>query len=113
MLQTVRQHLLEIEHTKAKHHIDHHLGQLHQRLESGVYVPDRWLLNQAAGESDVNRKQLRQRRFRDTVDLVHGRVDRSMIAVMGPYSGGTSAVAGTLHRLGIRMGVGDEMDKSG
>lgn len=37
-------------------------------------------------------------------ELKRSKVSMPMVAVLGPYSGGTSAVAGALHHLGVSMG---------
>lgn len=104
MLEKVHKHLLDTKNWKAEHHIDHHLGELHKQMATGLYVPNQWLVAQGAGKSDVNQRSLRQRDFRDAEELVETMVDMPMLAVVGPFSGGTSAVAGALHKLGVSMG---------
>jgi hypothetical protein len=38
-------------------HIDHHLGRLHERHGINVYVPNRWLVGQDAGRSNISGKE--------------------------------------------------------
>jgi hypothetical protein len=85
------------------HHIDHHL----ERLSRGdpvfgtvqTYAPTTWLINQAAGYSEIYGRHLRHRSFDQD-----GNRTPMVLAVLGPYRSGTSAVAGSLHKLGILMG---------
>jgi len=35
-------------------HIDHHLGRLHESGSFGVYVPNKWLVGQASGSSNIS-----------------------------------------------------------
>lgn len=104
MLRQVYHHVDNTGDWTALHHIDHHMADLQKSIESGVYVPRRWLVAQGDGASDINGKQLGFRKFRDAEDLARPVVSLPMVAVMGPFSGGTSAVSGVLHRLGIPMG---------
>ncbi len=104
MLERVHQYLVDTDNWKAKHHIDHHLGEFQKTLAAGIYVPKQWLVAQGDGESDVSRRKLGLRRFRGAEEIANPVVDMPMVAVLGPYSGGTSVVAGILHKLGIRMG---------
>lgn len=103
-IETLVEHL-RAESTFAKdHHIDHHLGELQKQNFEGLYVPRTWLVGQLDGPSDVNNRNLGVRTFRSAESIVNARVDLPMVAVVGNYSGGTSAVAGILHMLGISMG---------
>ena len=81
------------------HHIDHHLERLSRAGKIKTYAPKEWLVGQAKGYSTILGRHLRERRF-----------DRAgmqlpiVVPVVGPYRGGTSAVAGAMHNLGIPMG---------
>jgi hypothetical protein len=87
-----------------KHHIDHRYGLLHQDGGIKVYAPSEWLIGQRGGVSDICHLHLPDRSWtgrmgggeRDSMPLV--------VAVLGPYRGGTSATAGAMHHLGINMG---------
>lgn len=37
-------------------HIDHHLGRLHETYRNNVYCPDKWLVGQGGGSSNVSGK---------------------------------------------------------
>jgi hypothetical protein len=85
------------------HHIDHHLERL-SRGDSPIgqivtYAPTHWLVEQAAGYSEILGRHLRRRSFDR-----QQRVLPMVLAVLGPYRGGTSALAGALHKLGVVMG---------
>jgi hypothetical protein len=104
MLQRVYDHLQDPESWTSLHHVDHRMGELHKVLESGLYVPKKWLVAQAPGQSNINGMKLPVRAFHGAQWLDDPQVDLRMVAVLGPYSSGTSAVAGMLHQLGISMG---------
>jgi len=95
-------------------HVDHHLGRLHKRhYEAGdraVLCPPQWFVGQAAdARSDVCAKEV-PLRFWGAVKpnkppaAPESSVTRAVIAVLGPFRGGTSCTAGVLHRLGVSMG---------
>ena len=104
MLRRVHRHITDRELWKPKHHIDHHLGEFHKTRPAGLYVPRQWLIAKSEGHSNINGRDLPARLFRGAEALCDPRFDREMVVVLGPYSGGTSAVAGMLHYLGIKMG---------
>lgn len=84
-----------------KHHVDHRFGIL--QMEQGIvaYTPHDWLIGQAAGRSDICGRELPVRFWHRRPQTESERI---VVAVLGPYRGGTSAVAGALHHLGIIMG---------
>lgn len=94
----------------AAKHIDHHLGALHQRhfdrFDQLVLCPPGWFVGQAAGRSNICGKELGLRLWENIPVRLSPipQVTRQVIAVLGPYRGGTSCVAGCLHRLGVSMG---------
>ena len=88
---------------QSKHHIDHHLGVLHQRRGIKVYAPTEWLVGQADGQSDISGHDLPVRFWTKGISGPETNIP-TVIAVIGPYRGGTSAVAGAMHHLGIVMG---------
>ena len=104
MLERVAAHLKDTSNWGVHHHVDHRLGDLHEQLDEGFYCPREWLIAQSEGKSDIAGKVLRERVFRNAESIFEARVDLKMCAVLGPYSGGTSAVAGLLHHLGVSMG---------
>lgn len=86
---------------KPAHHIDHHYGQLIQERKHGIYTPDKWLVLQAEGKSNISGREVPERSWQPNRILEH---TQPMVAVVGPFRGGTSCVAGVLHKLGISMG---------
>lgn len=86
------------------HHVDHFMGEYQKQCKEGVYVPRRWLVAQDSGKSDIAPMEFGFRTFQGAENIVSPRISLPMVAVLGPYSGGTSAVAGTLHNLGVSMG---------
>ncbi len=85
-----------------KHHIDHHLEVLERSRGIKFYAPTEWLVGQGPGKSDICGRELGVRFFNKACGIQKG--PPTVIAVVGPYRGGTSAVAGALHHLGIIMG---------
>lgn len=116
MMEQVLKHLDTIEPWEGRHHIDHRLGDLQKQTKSlGFYVPSRWLVGQQGSVSDITGEELGTRFFCDSIELVEPVVDLPLVAVLGPFRGGTSAVAGVLHHLGIPMqAIGHRsMDRDG
>ena len=105
MMTTVYEHLNDFASWKVDHHIDHYLGELHKRTEKGLYVPAEWLVEQAAGTSDVCNSSVGPRRFDGAKRLSDPEIDRPGVAILGNYFGGTNTVAGVLHSLGISLGT--------
>lgn len=83
-----------------QHHIDHHLGRLHESRRIPVYVPNRWLIGQGEGQSDICGAKLMDRWWPNA----DGTGNQQVVAVVGTYRGGSSCVAGVLHKLGAPMG---------
>jgi hypothetical protein len=81
------------------HHIDHHIEQLSRSGGIVTYAPTNWMVDQAQGFSTIMGQHLRKRTFTRA-----GRQLPMVVAVLGPYRSGTSAVAGAMHKLGISMG---------
>ena len=79
------------------HHIDHHIERLSRAQKLITYAPREWLIGQAPGLSDISNKEFPERLFQP-------KPSPTVIAVVGPYRSGTSAIAGALHHLGIPMG---------
>ncbi len=64
-LETLRDHLRpDPALWRARHHIDHHYGILHQSRRIAVYAVSPWLCGQAAGTSDVSGRPVRERTWR-------------------------------------------------
>lgn len=97
-------HLHDFPGWKVKHHVDHYLGELHKRMEGGLYVPREWLVTQAGGISDVCHSEVRERIFPGSEELVYPPVTKKGIAVLGDYFGGSNTLAGLLFHLGISPG---------
>ena len=104
VMRNIYHHLLTRENWGAKHHYDHRLGELHHDYEGGVYVPDRWLVGQASGYSNIKQKNVPTNFFMDTVDVCSPFVHPGMIAVVGANTNATRTIAGMLQLLGVSMG---------
>lgn len=104
MMRIVYKHLNRLDWT-AGHHIDHHLGRLHQRREHPIYCPGDWLLGQAEGKSDISGRTPPDRFWKGASTIAE--IDPTtlpFIAVIGLHSSGSSCLAGTLHHLGCHLG---------
>jgi len=87
------------------HHIDHHLGRLHQRRQDPIYCPREWLVGQAEGKSNISGRNPPDRFWAPAESLAE--VDPTaypFIAVLGLHSSGSSCLAGVLYHLGIHLG---------
>jgi len=99
-MQTIYQHL----HARGwqnAHHIDHHIEKLQRAGGLKFYAPTQWLVGQADGKSDICARELPVRFFDKSTPKTSL---PKVLAAVGPYRGGTSAVAGAVHQLGISMG---------
>lgn len=103
-IREVYQHLNHSTIWKKEHHVDHHLGEWHERQTDGVYVPRIWLAGQFGGLSSITCKEEQRNLWEGAEALVSGPVDRPMVGVLGVYRGGTSCIAGVLHHLGLELG---------
>ncbi len=104
-LPKIRQHLLRTDWRKG-HHLDHHYGRLHESGEVKIYCPARWLAHQRPGRSNISGRDTDGFRWRDAVlfaDVEQPQLP--VVAVVGQFRGGTSAVAGALHKMGLSMGA--------
>jgi hypothetical protein len=88
---------------KEKHHIDHHLGRLHESQKLPVYCPAAWLIGQAEGKSNILGRDVKTRFWNGHTKKTSGKVP-AVIAVVGPMRSGTSCTAGMLHKLGVSVG---------
>ncbi|MGE4136406.1 MAG: glycosyltransferase family 25 protein [Pirellulales bacterium] len=102
-------HLHDWQDWKHGHHIDHHLGRMHQIRKHHVYCPHAWLVGQAEGNSDI--KQQNQHfgeRFWPAPAACSGAeltaAPKPFVAVVGLHSSGSSALAGMLYHLGAHLG---------
>ncbi len=104
IMTTIYRHLHDFQEWKVAHHIDHYLGELHKKTDTGLYVPDYWLVEQEAGNSDVCCSEVEARKFQGAKDLVDPDISLSGVAVIGNYFGGTNTIAGVMHCLGMSLG---------
>lgn len=115
-LRRIHSYLSEPKNWTENHHVDHFLGA-YQKSHDRVYVPMDWLVAQDDGLSDVTGSEVGFRSFLGAQEINEPKVSLPMVAVLGPYSGGTSAVAGALHHLGVSMGshfeTPDKTNRSG
>jgi hypothetical protein len=92
------------EWTKA-HHIDHHLGRLHEMRQRKIYCPREWLVGQAEGQSNINGRVHDQRFWPSSREASQlRRSEKPFVAVIGLHSSGSSALAGMLYYLGLHLG---------
>ena len=92
----------------TSHHVDHFLGAYQKKAKDVVFVPGQWLVAQDEGPSDITLRITSLHGFLGAEDIANPKVHLPMVAVMGPFSSGTSAIAGVLHRLGVAMGTSFE-----
>lgn len=104
MMKVVYKHLNRADWGNG-HHIDHHLGRLHQRREHGIYTPAHWLMGQDEGKSDIAGRNTPVRFWKGAGAIAE--VDPMalpLVAVIGTHSSGSSCLAGVLHHLGFHLG---------
>jgi hypothetical protein len=94
-----------------RHHIDHHLGRFHEQHyrqaedpanRVNVYVPQEWIVGQAEGKSDILYRNVPQRYWNNQASVNIN--DAKWLAILGPHSSGSSAIAGVCHHLGVHVG---------
>ena len=70
-----------------------------------VYCPKEWLVGQAAGQSNISGRKP-PKKFWPSAEKESSanQIAKEVVAVVGPFRGGTSCVAGMLHNLGVSMG---------
>ena len=102
-MKEVYRHLNRVDWHKG-HHIDHHLGRLHQRRSSKhrVYCPKAWLIGQRENKSDIVSRSFDERFWTPAKTLAGDKPP--FVAVVGLHSSGSSCLAGVLHHLGVHMG---------
>jgi hypothetical protein len=100
MMRAVYQHLCDTNDWQLGHHIDHHLGRLHEMRRHPIYCPKQWLMGQREGESDISGKVLGQREFSSMASAGIG----PFVAIVGLHRSGSSCVAGVVNRLGVHLG---------
>jgi hypothetical protein len=105
MIEKAYRHLNHFEAWNVAHHIDHYLGELHKKMEHGLYVPREWLVAQCEGQSDICGKNLESRLFMSSEKTVYPTIDLPCVAVLGTYFSGINTVAGVLKELGVFMGI--------
>lgn len=96
---------------RNRHHIDHHLGRLHQRRNMPIYCPKQWLIAQGENLSNIAGKKFPTRfwnaRLGNKPDLAALPASSQLagfVAVIGLHRSGSSCVATILHKLGVHMG---------
>jgi hypothetical protein len=118
MMSIVYRHISRIDWVK-NHHIDHHLGRLHQQRRHPIYCPKEWILGQAEGKSNISGREFGDR-FWAAAETIVGvdPKDQPFVAVIGLHSSGSSVLAGVLYHLGLHLGnslggfYGNNPDKS-
>ena len=105
MLERVYKHLNSFFDWNVDHHVDHYLGELHKKTETGFYCPKEWLVAQSEGQSDICGADLEVRLFPGAEETVYPVVDRPCCAVVGNYFSGINTVAGAMKELGLFLGM--------
>jgi GR25 family glycosyltransferase involved in LPS biosynthesis len=104
-MQRLYRHLHEWDDWEPGHHLDHHLGRLHQERTHRIYAPKHWLVGQAAGNSDIAGRDSKQRFWPAAEQLPRQDLENTpFVAVLGLHSSGSSCMAGILYHLGIHLG---------
>ena len=83
------------------HHVDKQYGQLQQQSKVPIYCPPVFLVGQREGTSNIGPREQEERWWNSWSVTTS---DSPMVAVLGPFRGGTSCTAGVLHTLGVSMG---------
>jgi len=104
--QIVYKHLMRRNWSRG-HHIDHHLGRLHQQRAHRIYCPADWLVGQNEGYSNIAGRQKKTNYWPSAATAAGGdgaAAQVPFVAVIGLHSSGSSATAGVLYWLGVHMG---------
>jgi len=104
MLEKAYRHLHDFQAWNVPHHVDHYLGELHKKMDHGIYVPREWLVAQSEGQSDICGEKLGLRLFPSSEETVYPTVDFPGVAIVGGYFSGTSTIAGTMRQMGCFLG---------
>jgi len=106
MLEKTYKHLNNFPDWKVPRHVDHYLGELHKKMETGLYIPKEWLVAQAEGKSDICvGADLELRLFPSCEETLAPPINRPFCAVLGTYFGGINMLAGAMKELGFFLGV--------
>jgi len=105
MIERAYKHLNNFFDWKVLHHVDHYLGELHKRMQTGLYTPKEWLVGQSEGMSDISCKELQPKFFPGAEETLAPTIDRPCVAVMGTYFGGINTLAGVMNELGLHLGL--------
>ena len=91
---------------KGNHHIDHHLGRLHETRKYDIFCPNQWLVGQREGKSNINGRTFSNDRFWKASEKISA-MDESQqpfYAILGLHSSGSSVLAGVCYHLGMHLG---------
>jgi len=112
MMEKAYRHLHDYESWKVPHHVDHYLGELHKKMERGIYVPREWLVAQSGGQSDICGRKLEMRLFPGAEETLSPKIDLPCVALMGTYFGGINTLACVMHALGFHFGTRPDMTQN-
>ena len=106
---TVYEHLSNTTNWQKKHHVDHHLGILHQRSHGKVIALNRFKVGQRENRSDIANKSFPTRfwnsdasAYRPAKSVADNEV---FVPILGLHSSGSSCLAGCLwHTNQVYMG---------
>ena len=85
MIEKAYKHRNNVAEWKVPHHVDHYLGELHKKIETGLYVPKEWLVAQSEDKSDICSADLELRLFPSADETLAAKIDRPCVALMGNY----------------------------
>ena len=105
MLERAYKHLNNYADWKVPHHVDHYLGELHKKMDKGLYVPKEWLVAQSEGKSDICGEDLELRLFSSSEETLSPVIDRPCCAVMGTYFSGINMLAGVMREFRLFLGM--------
>lgn len=104
VMRWVAAHLHDRDSWGEKHHVDHRFGELHGDFDGGIYCPDRWLIGQEAGFSNIKQRHLEANFFPDARSFYDVKIDRPIVTVVGTGRRERVVTAAILHRLGVSFG---------
>jgi hypothetical protein len=87
------------------HHIDHHMGRLHEMQKHNIFTPKQWLVGQADGTSDITCRPVPVRFWGANAGT--GTPPPALppfVAIIGIHRSGSSMLAWILNKLGVHMG---------
>ncbi|MEM6690173.1 MAG: hypothetical protein AAF664_12140 [Planctomycetota bacterium] len=105
MMRRIETHLQQPESWNEPHHVDHRLGTLSRVGVPGIYCPDRWMVGQAAGTSQISGRAISERFFHDAIDLVNARTDGRVTVILHGENKINQEQQSWLNKEGLVLGL--------